>query len=64
MVGFAEYAVVMLLTASSDVSTAWEMLFVVRVEVLLDVLPVLEPPDTVVLPLFEDLLEDVLAGPL
>jgi hypothetical protein len=40
------------------------MLFVVRVEVVLDALPVLEPLDTVVFPLFEDLLEDVLAGPL
>ena len=64
MVGFAEYVVVMLLTATSAGTTAWEMLLVVSVEVLLAVLAVLELLDCVVLPLDMDLLDDGLTEPL
>ncbi len=64
MVGFAEYVVVMLLTATSAGTTVWEMLLVVSVDVLLAVLAVLELLDPVVLSLDMDLLDDGLADPL
>ena len=64
MVGFAAYVVVMLLTATRSGTTAWEMLLVVSVDVLLAVLAVLELLDPVVLPLDMDLLDDGLAEPL